>query len=174
MSLRQQHGAEIDAILARYPQKRSAILALLYIAQDTYGRLTDEAIREVAQIIEVPPTDVFEVVGFYTLLYDDKVGKMVLQVCDDIPCAFCGAEELVSTLQQRLGIHCDETTPDGIFTLQRVKCLSACDKAPMLQANLDYHGNLDTAEKVDALLEQLRARVANNDRISISGRQAEL
>lgn len=174
MSLRQQHGAEIDAILARYPQKRSAILALLYIAQDTYGRLTDEAIREVAQIIDVPPTDVFEVVGFYTLLYDDKVGKMVLQVCDDIPCAFCGAEDLVSTLQQRLGIHSDETTPDGIFTLQRVKCLAACDKAPMLQANLDYYGNLDTAEKVDALLEQLRARVANNDRISISGRQAEL
>jgi len=174
MSLRQQHGAEIDAILARYPQKRSAILALLYVAQDTYGRLTDEAIREVAQIIEVPPTDVFEVVGFYTLLYDDKVGKMVLQVCDDIPCAFCGAEELVSTLQQRLGIHSDETTPDGIFTLQRVKCLAACDKAPMLQANLDYYGNLDTAEKVDALLDQLRARVANNDRISISGRQAEL
>lgn len=174
MSLRQQHGAEIDAILARYPQKRSAILALLYVAQDTYGRLTDEAIREVAQIIEVPPTDVFEVVGFYTLLYDDKVGKMVLQVCDDIPCAFCGAEELVSTLQQRLGIHSDETTPDGIFTLQRVKCLAACDKAPMLQANLDYYGNLDTAEKVDALLEQLRDRVANNDRISISGRQAEL
>jgi len=174
MSLRQQHGAEIEAILARYPQKRSAILALLYVAQDTYGRLTDEAIREVAQIIEVPPTDVFEVVGFYTLLYDDKVGKMVLQVCDDIPCAFCGAEELVSTLQQRLGIHSDETTPDGIFTLQRVKCLAACDKAPMLQANLDYYGNLDTAEKVDALLDQLRARVANNDRISISGRQAEL
>ena len=174
MSLRQQHGAEIEAILARYPQKRSAILTLLYVAQDTYGRLTDEAIREVAQIIEVPPTDVFEVVGFYTLLYDDKVGKMVLQVCDDIPCAFCGAEELVSTLQQRLGIHSDETTPDGIFTLQRVKCLAACDKAPMLQANLDYYGNLDTAEKVDALLDQLRARVANNDRISISGRQAEL
>lgn len=174
MSLRQQHGAEIDAILARYPQKRSAILALLYIAQDTYGRLTDEAIREVAQIIEVPPTDVFEVVGFYTLLYDDKVGKMVLQVCDDIPCAFCGAEDLISTLQQRLGIHSEETTPDGIFTLQRVKCLAACDKAPMLQANLDYYGNLDTAEKVDALLDQLRTRVANNDRISISGRQAEL
>jgi NADH-quinone oxidoreductase subunit E len=173
MSLRQQHGAEIDAILARYPQKKSAILALLYIAQDTYGQLTDEAVREVAQIIDVPPTDVFEVVGFYTLLYDDKVGKMVLQVCDDIPCAFCGAEELMANLQERLGIHSEETTPDGIFTLQRVKCLAACDKAPLLQANLDYYGNLDTTEKVDALLEQLRARVANNDRISISGRLAE-
>lgn len=148
-------------------------MALLYIAQDTYGQLTDEAVREVAQIIDVPPTDVFEVVGFYTLLYDDKVGKMVLQVCDDIPCAFCGAEELMANLQERLGIHSEETTPDGIFTLQRVKCLAACDKAPLLQANLDYYGNLDTTEKVDALLEQLRARVANNDRISISGRLAE-
>ena len=68
MSLRQTHGAEIDAILARYPIKRSAILALLYIAQDTYGRLTDAAIREVADIIDTNPTDVFEVVGFYTLL----------------------------------------------------------------------------------------------------------
>ena len=65
MSLRQQHGAEIDAILARYPQKKSAILALLYVAQDTYGRLSDEAIREVATIIDVPPTDVFEVVGLF-------------------------------------------------------------------------------------------------------------
>jgi len=174
MSLRQQHGAEIDAILARYPQKRSAILALLYIAQDTYGRLTDEAIREVAQIIDMPPTDVFEVVGFYTLLYDDKVGKMVLQVCDDVPCAFCGGEDLVRNLEDKLGIHCDQTTPDGLFTLQRVKCLAACDKAPMLQANLDYYGNLDTPEKVDDLLTQLRARIANNDRISISGRQADL
>jgi NADH-quinone oxidoreductase subunit E len=135
MSLRQQHGAEIDAIL-RYRQKRSAILALLYVAQDAYGRLTDEAIREVATIIDVPPTDVFEVVGFYTLLYDDKVGKVVLQVCDDVPCAFCGAEELVSTLENKLGSGCEQTTPDGMFTLQRVKCLADCNRAPVTPSQL--------------------------------------
>jgi len=147
MSLRQKHGAEIDAILARYPQKRSAILNLLYIAQDEYGHLTDAAIREVATIIDVPPTDVFEVVGFYTLLYDEKVGKVVLQVCDDV---------------------------HGMFTLQRVKCLADCNYAPMLQANLDYYRNLDTPEKVDELLTQLRERIAKNDRISISGSHAEI
>ena len=174
MSLRQTHGAEIDAILARYPQKRSAILSLLYIAQDEYGQLTDAAIREVAEIIDVNPTDVFEVVGFYTLLYDDTVGKVVLQVCDDVPCAFCGAEELVGTLEQKLGISSEGTTPDGMFTLQRVKCLAACNRAPLLQANLDYSGELNTPEKVDELLTQLRARVANNDRISISGRKATI
>jgi len=174
MSLRQKHGAEIDAILANYPQKRSAILSLLYIAQDEYGHLTDAAIREVATIIDVPPTDVFEVVGFYTLLYDEKVGKVVLQVCDDVPCAFCGAEELVKTLENKLGIQCEQTTPDGMFTLQRVKCLADCNYAPMLQANLDYYRNLDTPEKVDALLTQLRERIAKNDRISISGNHAEI
>lgn len=174
MSLRQKHGAQIDAILAHYPQKRSAILSLLYIAQDEYGHLTDAAIREVATIIDVPPTDVFEVVGFYTLLYDDKVGKVVLQVCDDVPCAFCGAEELVKTLENKLGIQCEQTTPDGMFTLQRVKCLADCNFAPMLQANLDYYRNLDTPEKVDALLTQLRERIAKNDRISISGSHAEI
>ena len=174
MSLRQKHGAEIDAILANYPQKRSAILSLLYIAQDEYGHLTDAAIREVATIIDVPPTDVFEVVGFYTLLYDEKVGKVVLQVCDDVPCAFCGAEELVKTLENKLGIQCEQTTPDGMFTLQRVKCLADCNYAPMLQANLDYYRNLDTPEKVDELLSKLRERIAKNDRISISGRHAEI
>ena len=174
MSLRQQHGAEIDAILARYPQKKSAILALLYVAQDTYGRLTDEAIREVATIIDVPPTDVFGVVGFYTLLYDDKVGKVVLQVCDDVPCAFCGAEELVSTLENQLGIQCEQTTADGMFTLQRVNCLADCNRAPLLQANLDYYRDLNTPEKVDELLTHLRERIAKNDRISISGRLAEI
>lgn len=174
MSLRQKYGAEIDTILAQYPQKRSAILSLLYIAQDEYGHLTDAAIREVATIIDVPPTDVFEVVGFYTLLYDEKVGKVVLQVCDDVPCAFCGAEELVKTLENKLGIACEQTTPDGMFTLQRVKCLADCNYAPMLQANLDYYRNLDTPEKVDALLTQLRERIAKNDRISISGRHAEI
>lgn len=174
MSLRQTHGAEIDAILARYPQKRSAILSLLYIAQDVYGQLTDAAVREVAEIIDVNPTDVFEVVGFYTLLYDDNVGKVVLQVCDDVPCTFCGAEELVGTLEQKLGISSEGTTSDGMFTLQRVKCLAACNRAPLLQANLDYYGELNTPEKVDELLTQLRARIANNERISISGRKATI
>lgn len=169
-----KYGDEIQSILAKYPpeRKRSAVLPLLYIAQDEYGYLPEEAINEVAEILELPPTDVFEVAGFYSLLYEQPVGKWVLQVCDDVPCCFCGAEELVADLEQRLGIKAGETTPDGSFTLQRVKCLAACDQAPLLQANLEYHYKV-TPDKVEALLQELRDRLARGERLSISGRFAE-
>jgi NADH-quinone oxidoreductase subunit E len=173
MALRDNHGPAIDEILARYAQRRSAVIPLLYIAQDEYGHLTDEAIREVAAILELPPTDVFEVVGFYTLFYDKPVGTWVLQVCDDVPCCFLGAEQLVETLESKLGIVADQTTDDKMFTLQRVKCLADCDRAPMLQANLEYFRNLDTPEKVDALLTELRQRAASSEVLSVSGRFAK-
>ena len=172
MTLLETHQAEIEAIVARYASKRSAVLPLLYLAQDTYGYLTDEAIREVATILDLPPTDVYEVVGFYTLFYDRPVGTWVLQVCDDVPCCFCGAEELISALKQALGIREEETTADGMFTLQRVKCLAACDRAPVLQANLDYVYDV-TPERVEVLLNNLRARAAEARKRGVSGRFAE-
>jgi NADH-quinone oxidoreductase subunit E len=172
MALREKYGQEIDAILARYAEKRSAVLPVLYIAQDEYGYLTEEAIREVAEILELPYTDVFEVVGFYTLLYNQPVGKWVLQVCDDVPCCFLGAEELVAELERKLDIRVNQTTSDGMFTLQRVKCLADCDHAPVLQANLEYYRNL-TPDQLDGLLAELRRRAASGEQLSISGRFAE-
>jgi NADH-quinone oxidoreductase subunit E len=172
MSLREKYGAEIDDLLGRYAQKRSAVLQLLYLAQDEYGRLSDGAIREVADILQLPPTDVFEVVGFYTLLYDDRVGKWVIQVCDDVPCCFCGAEELVTAFEQALGVPCDQTTSDGMFTLQRVKCLASCSRAPVVQANLEFHYDM-TPDQVNAFLDDLRAKAATGSPLSISGRLAE-
>jgi len=173
MALRENHGPELDTILSRYADRRSAVLPVLYIAQDEYSHLTDAAIREVAEILGLPATDVFEVVGFYTLFYNKPVGTWVLQVCDDVPCCFLGAEQLVATLESKLGIAVDQTTPDGMFTLQRVKCLADCDRAPLLQANLEYYRNIDTPEKVDALITDLRQRAAAGETLSISGRLAE-
>ena len=173
MSLREKHGPEIEAILARYANRRSAVLPVLYVAQDEYGHLTDEAIREVADLLGLPPIDVFEVVGFYTLFYNKPVGTWVLQVCDDVPCCFLGAEQLVEMLESKLGIAVDQTTPDGMFTLQRVKCLADCDRAPLLQANLEYYRTIDTPEKVDAMITELRQRAASGETLSISGRLAE-
>lgn len=166
------HRDEIAAIRSRYASARSAVLPLLYLAQDTYGHLTPEAIREVAAILDLPATDVFEVVGFYTLFYNRPVGSWMLQVCDDVPCCYLGAEELVQALKDSLGIAEEETTPDGVFTLQRVKCLAACDRAPVLQANLDYIYDV-TAEKVGPLLADLRARAAEARKRGVSGRFAE-
>src|SRR6266508_4455945 len=173
MALRENHGPELDTILSRYADRRSAVLPVLYIAQDEYGHLSDDAIREVADVLDLPPTDVFEVVGFYTLFYNKPVGTWVLQVCDDVPCCFLGAEQLVATLESKLGIAVDQTTPDGMFTLQRVKCLADCDRAPLLQANLYFYSDTATPEKVDALITDLRQRAAAGETLSISGRLAE-
>jgi NADH-quinone oxidoreductase subunit E len=172
MALREKYGSEIDSILARYTQQPSAVLPILYIAQDEYGHLDDAAIREVADIVQMPYTDVFEVVGFYTLFYNQPVGTWVLQVCDDVPCCFLGAEEIVADLEGKLGIKVGGTTADGMFTLQRVKCLADCDRAPVMQANLEYYRNM-TPDKVEAMLTELRQRAASGEPLSISGRFAE-
>lgn len=172
MALREKYSSEIDTILSNYAQRRSAVLPLLYIAQDEYGYLSDAAVREVADILDLPATDVFEVVGFYTLFYDRPVGKWILQVCDDVPCCFTGAEQLITDLEQKLGIQVNQTTDDGMFTLERVKCLAACDKAPLLQANLEYYYQV-TSDKIDALIADLRKRIESGEKISISGRFAE-
>jgi NADH-quinone oxidoreductase subunit E len=170
--IKETHAAEIETIVARYPSPTSAVLPLLYIAQEAYGHLNREAIREVAEILHMPYTDVFEIVGFYTLFYDRPVGKWMVQVCDDVPCCYLGAEELIAALKQKLNIREEGTTQDGMFTLQRVKCLAACDKAPLLQANLEYVYNV-TPERVDALLNELRARTERGERLSIAGHAAE-
>jgi NADH-quinone oxidoreductase subunit E len=166
------HKSEIETIVARYASKRSAVLPLLYIAQDTYGHLTTEAIREVASLLDMPYTDVHEVVGFYSLFYSRPMGTWVLQVCDDVPCCYLGAEELIVALKDALGIAEEQTTGDGMFTLQRVKCVAACNRAPVLQANLDYVYEV-TPERVGALLGDLRARAAEAKQRGVSGRFAE-
>lgn len=172
MTLREKYAAEIAAIRSRYAHRRSAVLPLLYIAQDEYGYLPDSAIREVAELLELPPTDIFEVVGFYTLFHHKPVGKWVLQVCDDVPCCYCGAEELIEALKHALGIGEEETTADGMFTLQRVKCLAACDRAPVLQANLSYIYRV-RPEHVDGLLRDLRERAREGKVFPLSGCSAE-
>lgn len=170
--LADKYAGEIAAILARYPLKNSAVLPLCYIAQDEYGFLNDRTVREIAEILQMPYTDVFEVVTFYSLFYDTPVGTWMLQVCDDNPCCFTGAEELVADLEGKLGIPAGATTADGMFTLQRVKCIGACHRSPVLQANLEFEYDM-TPEKVDRLLADLRNRVATGQPISISGRLAE-
>jgi NADH-quinone oxidoreductase subunit E len=147
--------AEISAHLAKYPTKRSAIIPALHIAQREVGWLPDETIGDVAAILELEPTEVRAVAGFYSLFYKEKVGRHVIHFCNDLPCALRGADELMQKVCAKLGIEPHGTTADGQFTLEPAMCLAACDKAPLMQVDLDYYENL-TEERVDEILRAIR------------------
>ena len=153
--LAENYADELTAIMARYPEKRSAVLPLMYLAQEEYGYMSKEAMRDVAAVLDMDPTEVLSLAGFYTLFYEEPVGKYVLEICNDLPCALRGADEFVEKACHKLGISLGGTTEDGMFTVKTVMCLAACDKAPMLQVNLKYEENLDE-EKFDALITRLR------------------
>lgn len=160
------HQKEIDQILSKYPadQKRAAVLPLLYLAQHTYGYITAEAIDEIAGLLEIDPTQVGGLTGFYTLFHDQPEGKYRIQVCTDLPCALRGAEKFASDLCENLGIKLGETTADGMITVEEVMCLAGCDKAPMFQlqddSGIHYHENQDVASALK-LVEDLRKRRAD-------------
>ncbi|MBK8985399.1 MAG: NAD(P)H-dependent oxidoreductase subunit E [Chloroflexi bacterium] len=151
----EKYAKEIEGILARFPTKKSAVLPLMHLAQHEYGYMSDEAKREVAAILGLDPTHVLSLAGFYSLYYEEPVGKYVLEICNDLACALRGADEFVEMASAKLGIPVDGTTEDGLFTLKTVMCLGACDRAPMLQCNLRFEENLDEA-KFAALLARLR------------------
>ena len=158
--LAEKYADEIEGILARFPDKRSAVLPLMHLAQHEYGYTSREAMREVAGILDLDPTHVLSLAGFYTLFHEEPVGKYVLEICNDLACALRGADEFVQMATDKLGIPVDGTTEDGLFTIKTVMCLGACDRAPMLQANLKFHENLNE-EKFEALLAKLRDEAAN-------------
>lgn len=156
------YAEEIEGILARYPDKKSAILPLMHLAQQEYGYMSDEAKREVASILDLDPTHVLSLAGFYSLFHEQSTGKYVLEICNDLACALRGADEFVDMACRKLEIPVDGTTEDGLFTIKTVMCLGACDRAPMLQYNLKFAENLD-AEKFDHLIAQLRLQAESGD-----------
>ena len=160
--LRDKYATEIDALLARFPQRKSAVLHLMHLAQNEYGYMSQEAMREVADILGLDPTHVLSLAGFYSLFYEEPTGRYVLEICNDLACALRGADDFVAMASRKLDIPVEGTTNDGLFTLKTVMCLGGCDRAPMLQCNLKFYENLDES-KFEALLAELRAKAAAGD-----------
>ncbi len=158
--LAEKYRERIDQAFAKYPDKRSAVMPLLYIAQEEYGWISPDGIVEVAALCEMDPTQVRSIAGFYTMYSEHPKGKFWLQVCTDLPCALKGADEFHKQLKEYLGVREGETTNDGMFTVEHVMCLAACDKAPMLQCNFHYVENLDM-DKMKALIDQWRSESNN-------------
>ena len=159
--LADKYPEEVKKILAKYPpeQKRSAVMPLLYLAQRDGNYVTKEAMAEIAEMLEITTTDIASIIGFYTLLHDEKAGKYRMQVCTDLPCALRGADRFLEELCDNLGIKVGETTSDGLVKVEAVMCLAGCDKAPMFQLQsadgIEYHENM-SVDKTMELVEALR------------------
>jgi NADH-quinone oxidoreductase subunit E len=159
--LAEKFSSEIDQILEKYPpeQKRSAVMPLLFLAQSEYGSIPDEAVEEIAELLDLDKTQVASLIGFYTLYHSTPGGKYRIQICTDLPCALSGAETFANELCEQLGIQLGETTPDGLITVEGVMCLAACDKAPMFQVQgpdgIHYH-ELQTVESAMTIVNELR------------------
>lgn len=158
--LLEKYKDRVEHHLSKYPEdrSRSAVMPLLYIAQEHYGYLNDEAIEDVADILDMDPTQVRSIAGFYTMYREEPKGKIWLHVCTDLPCALRGADEFYSELLTELDVKDGGTTEDGMFTIEHVMCLGACDRAPMLQANFRFHEHLDM-DKMRDLMAQWREDV---------------
>ncbi len=144
-------------LLASYPEgrTRSAVIPMLIYAQDEVGCITQELIEEVATRCKVTPLQVDEVVGFYSMLHRQKMGKYHVQVCTNISCMLVGGMELYEQAKEKLGIGHREVTPCGTFSLEEVECMGACSWAPAVEINYDYHHHV-TPEKLDQLLADLK------------------
>ncbi len=156
--LSEQVREQIAAEVAKYPaeHKQSAVMSALRLAQVEHGWVSPEIMIEVAQILEMPPIAVEEVATFYNMYETKPVGKHKISVCTNLPCALSGGVSAADYLKEKLGIDFNETTPDGLFTLKEGECMGACGDAPVLLHNNHKMCSFMSAEKIDALLAQLK------------------
>ena len=149
---------EIDHWKTRFPEgrQRSAVIGALHAVQhENEGYLTAELMNEVAEYLDLPTIQVYEVATFYSMFQTKPVGRHNVAICTNISCMLRGAEDIVAHVEGKLGVKLGESTPDGrIYLKQEEECLAACCGAPMMMVDHVYHENL-TNDKVDALLEGL-------------------
>ncbi len=137
--------------MAIYPQKRAACIEALKVVQQHRGWVSDEALDEVAELLEMTPDELDGVATFYNLIFRKPVGRHVILICDSVSCWIMGYDNLRDHLKSRLGIDLGGTTPDGRFTLLPSVCLGACDHAPVMMIDDDLHLDL-TPERIDQIL----------------------
>ncbi len=147
--------ATAERIVAKYPNKRSAILPLLFLVQSVEGFVSEGGMREVGEILDLTPAEVLAAASFYTMLKKEPSGTYVVSVCRNISCTHRGARKVIAALSEHLGIDPGETTSDGLITLETAECLATCDGAPSAQINYEDLYDLtpeSAVEVVDRLI----------------------
>lgn len=156
--LSQESLQKIDKEIAKYPseRKQSAVMAGLRIAQEEKRWLSDETIKFIAEYLEMPVIAVYEVAAFYNMYELKPVGKYKINVCTNLSCTLCGANDVINHLETKLGIKVGETTADDQYTLKESECMGACGDAPLFAINNKKMYSCLTPEKVDQILSELK------------------
>jgi NADH-quinone oxidoreductase subunit E len=153
--LTQENKNKIDALKKQFPDTKSITIPALHVAQEQYGWVSEDSMKEIASLLNLPESHVIGVATFYSMFNKKPVGKFHIQVCTNISCQLLGAEKISQYLCRKLNIKVGETTSDKNFTVSEVECLGSCGTAPMMQVNDDYYENL-TPEKIDHILQDLK------------------
>jgi NADH-quinone oxidoreductase E subunit len=151
----QENLYNVNEVIRRYPDKRAAVMPVLWLAQEQNGWISKEVMQEVAKILEINPEDVLGIVTFYTMYHQKPMGKYHLQVCTNVSCMLRGAYDIFEKVKQRLGIENMQVTDDYKFSLEEVECMGSCGTAPMMAVNEDYFEDL-SVERVNKIIEDLK------------------
>ena len=155
--------ARIDELCSHYPadKRKSALLPVLHEVQDAHDNwLSIELMDKVAEIIQIKPIEVYEVVSFYSMFNQRPIGKYMFEFCQTSCCATRGVEDLMDYTCNKLGVKIGQPTADGLFEVRGVECLGACGYAPMMQLGDEYKEHL-TKEKIDQLIDDCKAGKIN-------------
>jgi len=146
---------EIDELITHYPQKRSASLMLLHAVQERFGFVSRQAVEWIARRLELQPINIYELVTFYPMFHQKKVGTYHLRVCRTLSCALGGSYKLHEQLCKKLGLdahsHGPQTTEDGKYTVEFVECLASCGTAPVMMCNEAFYEGV-VERKADEIL----------------------
>ncbi len=137
--------------IAKYPDKKAAVMPVLYLAQEQNGWISGEVMIEIAKILEITPEEVLGVVTFYTMYHQKPMGKYHIQVCTNVPCMLRGGYHIWDSVREKLGIENGGVTSDMQFSLEEVECMGSCGTAPMIAVNEDFYENLDSAKALQIL-----------------------
>ena len=149
-------------IIGRYPKRRSAMIPLLHVAQAQAGWVSNEAMVEIAELVDTTSAEVLGTCSFYEMFKREPVGRYLVNVCVTMSCALAGAADLMEHAQERLGVRVGGTTPDGMFTLASAECQAACTEAPCLQVNYRYRYRVGVAQ-FDLLIDDLAAGALDDE-----------
>ena len=146
---------QAEAICARYPERRSALMPLLYLVQSVEGWVSRDGLREVADVLGITTAEVEAVATFYTMYRLRPTGDYVLSICTNLSCALLGGRGLYDRAREELGPEAEERSADGTLTLHEEECLGACDAAPVVQVNFHNYGRV-TEERLVEIVEGCR------------------